>query len=103
MSGKVYWPSIYLIDESGIIGDRDLQRNLKHLILLVAGLAACRAQDPTGEPAADAVFSALRAQASALQVNDTGHWEARFPGGHVLVHVPAGEFVRGSEEAPRDE
>lgn len=76
---------------------------MKHLLLPLACLAACRAHDLDAERASDPAFSNVHAHASAVRASDSGHREALFPGGHVLVQVPAGEFVRGSAKGPRDE
>lgn len=65
-----------------------------------AGLApACCSVEPAGATSA----AALRAHGAVLERNDTGHWEARFADGHVFVHVPAGVFLRGSEDGEPDE
>lgn len=72
------------------------------LALLVCA-TACRSPAPPGEPTWGDELTAMRAHGAELARNDTGHREARFPGGHVLVHVPAGAFLRGSDDGEPDE
>lgn len=71
--------------------------------LVACALAACRATTAAPPPPLEDVRATLRSSATRVEVNAHGSTEYAFPGGHVLVHVPAGEFLRGSDDGERDE
>ncbi len=45
----------------------------------------------------------IQSKAAALSVNTSGYWEANFGDGHILVYIPAGEFIMGSDNGEGDE
>ena len=45
----------------------------------------------------------MRRVAENLSENQQGYWEATIAGGHVLVHVPEGEFTMGADDGEPDE
>ncbi len=55
-----------------------------------------------GGEGSDGVDS-MRRVAESLSGNQQGYWEATIAGGHVLVHVPEGEFTMGADDGESDE
>ncbi|MCK5506194.1 MAG: SUMF1/EgtB/PvdO family nonheme iron enzyme, partial [Thermodesulfovibrionia bacterium] len=47
--------------------------------------------------------AAIEDVACEVRINDKGFWEAAFSGGHVLIYIPEGEFIMGSEVGEPDE
>ena len=52
----------------------------------------------TGESGPDSAFEAVRRQATTVEQNDLGYWQADLGNGHILIYVPAGPFDMGSRD-----